>query len=296
MRSLLNCGILGVTILLMMTVGAELQVRDFREVVRRKGLLLGILLLPAALLPVIGFALARILALPPHLMAGILLLAACPVGDIANFYTLLARGNLALSVASNVLSCLLSVLTMASAFALYDHLLGEHHGFMLPRGTIVMRLTLLIAAPVLTGMMMRYWKPVWVARCRVTLRNLCLAGVAFLVTFVLVNRWTEAVNEWWRTSLAAIIFMMAAFALGLAMARLLRLTASDSITLGIVVSVRNVALASAIAVTMLNRIEFAAFAVVYFLTEVPFLMGVVIAYRRVFTSAPSPTSPIEAQA
>ena len=50
-------------------------------------------------------------------------------------------------------------------------------------------------------------------------------------------------------------------------------------TLGIRFAVRNVALASAVAITLLNRIEYAVFGVVYFLTEVPPLVGVVAAYR-----------------
>jgi ACR3 family arsenite efflux pump ArsB len=36
----------------------------------------------------------------------------------------------------------------------------------------------------------------------------------------------------------------------------------------------------AIAVTLLNRVEYAVFAVVYFLTEVPLLLAVVAGYRR----------------
>lgn len=35
----------------------------------------------------------------------LLLIAACPVGDIANFYTLVARGNLPLALAINALVC-----------------------------------------------------------------------------------------------------------------------------------------------------------------------------------------------
>lgn len=50
-------------------------------------------------------------------------------------------------------------------------------------------------------------------------------------------------------------------------------------TVGILFAVRNVALASAVAITLLNRIEYAVFAVVYFLTEVPLLLGVVTWYR-----------------
>lgn len=41
---------------------------------------------------------------------------------------------------------------------------------------------------------------------------------------------------------------------------------------------RHVALASAVAVTQLNRIEYAVFAVVYFLVEVPRLLGAVALY------------------
>ena len=279
MKTVLDLGVLGVTLLLMVTVGMELEARDFREVTRRKGLLLGTVLLPALLLPVLGFALTRALALPPHLTAGLLLLAACPVGDIANFYTLLARGNVALSVTVNTLSCLLSVATMAGAFALYDRLLGGHFALALPTPALVLRLVVLTALPVLMGMGMRRWKPVWVAEQRRMWRWICVAGIAFLLGYVLVNRWTQVVAEWRQTALVSVVFMMAALGLGWALARALRLSASDSVTVGIVVAARNVALASAIAVTILGRIEFAVFAAVYFLTEVPLLLGVV-AWRR----------------
>ena len=52
----------------------ELEAHDFGEVARREGMLFRTLLLPAILLPVLAFALARSLALRPHLTAGILLL------------------------------------------------------------------------------------------------------------------------------------------------------------------------------------------------------------------------------
>lgn len=286
MKAVLDIGALGVTLLLMVTVGMELEISDFRQVARRKRVLLGALLLPAILLPALGLALARGLALPPHLTAGILLLAACPVGDIANFYTLLARGNIVLSVAVNTLSCLLSAATMAVAFALYEHLLGERFAFALPTPVLVVRLTLLVALPVLAGIGVRRWKPAWVTAHRSTLRNLCLAGIACLLVYVLVNRWAQVAGGWRQTALAGLAFVAAALVMGLALARLLRLSASDSITVGIVFAVRNVALAGAIAVSLLNRIDFAEVAAVYFLIEVPLLLGVVGAYRRWWTPPP----------
>jgi len=63
----MDIGVLSVTILLTVLVGMELEARDFRQVARRKGVLLGtLLLLPAILLPALGFTLARALALLPH--------------------------------------------------------------------------------------------------------------------------------------------------------------------------------------------------------------------------------------
>jgi bile acid:Na+ symporter, BASS family len=285
-KTVLDIGVLLVTLLLMVTVGMELEGGDFREVARRKAALLGALLLPAILLPLLAFALARALALPAHVMAGLLLLAACPVGDIANFYTLLGRGNLALSVSVNTLSCLLSVATMALAFTLYDRLLGQHFSFALPTLALVLRLTVMVAMPVLAGMAVRRWKKAWAVDHGRLLRQLCVAGIALLTVYVLLNRGTQVAADWWQTALASLSFMVTALATGLILARLLRLSASDTIAVGIVFAVRNVALAMAIALTMLNRIEFAEVAVVYFIAEVPLLLGVSGACRRWWSSAP----------
>ena len=47
-----------------------------------------------------------------------------------------------------------------------------------------------------------------------------------------------------------------------------------------VFAARNVGLATAIAITLLGRLEYAVFAAVYFLTEVPLLFGAIALYRH----------------
>ena len=79
---------------------------------------------------------------------------------------------------------------------------------------------------------------------------------------------------------AANAFIISALVVGLAFARVLRLGASDSFTTGVLFAVRNVGLATAIAITLLGRLEYAVFAAVYFATEVPLLFGAVALYRR----------------
>jgi ACR3 family arsenite efflux pump ArsB len=69
---------------------------------------------------------------------------------------------------------------------------------------------------------------------------------------------------------------------------LARFSREDVFTVSIGFTVRNVALAMAIAVTFLNRIEYAVFVVVFFLTEVPLLLGVVAIYRKWWAPAAKP--------
>jgi BASS family bile acid:Na+ symporter len=280
MKAILDIGVLIVTILIMTAVGMGLEKRHFSEVARRKGMLLLTLVAQTVVLPLLGLALVRVMALPPHLSAGILLLAACPVGDLANFFTLLARANVALSVTLNTLSCLLSVVTMAAVFGAYGYLTGERFPFAVPPPALVAKMTVMVVLPIVAGMGVRRFRPAFVERYAKTLQTIGICGVAFLVAYVLTTRRDQLTEGWQQTAVAGAAFMTTAMLSGLAFGGILKLTAGDGVTVGISFAVRNVALALAIAVTLLNRTEYAVFAVVYFLTEVPLLLGAAAAYRR----------------
>jgi bile acid:Na+ symporter, BASS family len=285
MKAILDFGVLGVFVLMMGAVGMELEGRHFRAVARRKGLLLLTLVAQAVALPALGFGLTRAMALPPHISAGILLLAACPMGDIANVYTLLARANVALSVAVNALSLLLSVGTMAVVFEAYDHLLGARFVFAVPTPALLGRLLLTLVLPVLAGISLRHLAPGFAEKHAKSVHRASLGGIACLLLYVMVTQRQQLAAEWQQTALVAAAFMGLALLTGLAFGRLLRLSKEDSVTVGIGFAVRNVGLASAIAITLLNHIEYAVFAVVYFLTEVPLLLGVVAAYQAWWSPA-----------
>jgi hypothetical protein len=55
--------------------------------------------------------------------------------------------------------------------------------------------------------------------------------------------------------------------------------ATDRLTVGMVFVVRNVGIATAIAVTVLGRVEFAVFATAYFLAQTPILLAAVLVLR-----------------
>ncbi len=280
MKAILDIGVFCVNVLTTAAVGMELEGWHFRAVVRRKGVLLLALAAQAAGLPLLGWALTRVMGLPMHVGAGILLVAACPVGNVANFYTLLARANVPLSVAVSTLSILLSIGTMAAAFEAYNHLLGGTFVFAVPTPHLVVQVLLMLVLPVLGGMALRRMAPGFVERRAPSVHKVGLAGLAFLLVYVLAAQREQVTAEWQQTAIAGAAFMLLALLGGLVFGRLLHLPTADGLTVGIGFAVRNVALALAVAITLLNRLEYSVFAVVYFLTEVPLLLGVVAIYRR----------------
>jgi bile acid:Na+ symporter, BASS family len=292
MNAILDVGVVCVVVLMMGAVGMELEGRHFREVLRRKGMVVLLLAAQAVVLPALGFLLTRAMALPPDLSAGILLLAACPVGDIANVYTLLAQANVALSVTVNTLSILFSPVTMAGVFELYGFLLGEHFVFAVPTPTLLVRVLLMLVLPVLAGGSLRRFAPGFAETHAKAVHRASIAGIAFLLVYVMVTEWARVAAEWQQTVLVAAVFMGLALLVGLTFAHVLRLATEDSVVVGIGFAVRNVALASAVAITLLNRIEYAVFAVVYFLTEVPLLLGVVAVYRCCRTPGGAARGPV----
>ena len=163
-KTALDISILIVNFAMMVAVGMGLEARNLAEVARRKWTAAAALIGQMVLLPVIGWSIVHVMPLPPHLSAGILLMAACPVGDIANFYTTIARVNTALSVAVCTLSCLLAAVTMAIVFELYARLAGERFMFAAPPVQLVARVVLLTAVPVAAGMVLRRLTPRLVSR------------------------------------------------------------------------------------------------------------------------------------
>src|SRR5207253_3212110 len=101
----------------MIVVGLGLTPGDFRRVARAPRLVAAATAGQALLLPLAALGLVRCLALSPPVATGVLLVAACPAGSMANLYAYLARAHMALAVSLTAVSCLAAVLTMPLALA-----------------------------------------------------------------------------------------------------------------------------------------------------------------------------------
>lgn len=286
----LDLGVVVVTLLLMLAVGLELDLAAFRRLASCRRALGLALLVQWILLPALAFLLARLLGLAPHLAAALLLLAACPVGDITNYYTLLARGNLAASIALNAVSCLLAPLTMAGTLAVSRWLGQGEDLFQLPGALMVIRLVGLVVVPLAAGVMLRRFQRTLAARLSPWVRRLTGLGIVGVIVLVLVTQHAQLAADWRPTVVAVLLFMLASLALGglfLGLGAGRQRAEMAAVTLSF--PTRNIGLACAIAISLVGRPEYAAFAVTYFLVEVPLL---VLAARCLGSRMPRPADAI----
>lgn len=93
--------------LIMVGMGLTLTVDDVQRVARMPGTALAGLVAQFAIMPCLGWTLARGLHLDPELAVGLVLVACCPGGTASNVVSYIARADVALSV----------LMTMCSTFA-----------------------------------------------------------------------------------------------------------------------------------------------------------------------------------
>jgi len=104
--------VLGIILaLIMFGVALELRLADFTAVFRRPLAPLSGLVAQLAVLPAVTWAITMLLQPYPSVALGMIVVAACPGGNLSNLMTHLARGNTALSISMTGVSNLLAVVT-----------------------------------------------------------------------------------------------------------------------------------------------------------------------------------------
>jgi BASS family bile acid:Na+ symporter len=264
----------------MIVVGLDLTIEDFRQVMRKPRAVVFGTLGQLIFLPIVAIMLVHTLKLTPYILSGILLIAACPGGGISNYYVYLARSNTALSVTLTAISCLLAAITLPVLMNVYELYLNIPLNFSVPFPIIFGQLIIMLVIPTILGMCLRHFKPVFTKRYEALFRGVSIAALAGIVGFVVYQEAGNILLGIEDTVLASVVFIVISMIFGLGMGSLLGLNANDRFTLLVEFAVRNIAIATAIAVTVLNRIEFAVFATVYFLTQVPLVVLATIFFKR----------------
>ena len=280
MKTLIDVAVPVITFVLLAAVGLDLTREDFARVRRRqRSVVLAGLVAPLLLLPPIAVGLIWIFAPRPDIAGGLLLVAACPIGGISNTYSYLARASTALSITLTGLSCLLAGVTVPAIGRGLELALGRPLDLSAPIPLLLGQLLLMLALPVALGMWIRQRAPDLAERHRGSLQRLAFAGITVVLLLVILDDPQGFAGGLTTTVPLAAAFVVVSMAAGWLTATAVTADRGDRFTLVAEFGTRNVAVAAAIAVTLLGRVEFARFATTYFLTELPLMLMAVAVFR-----------------
>ena len=279
LKSILDVGVPVLAFTTLLAIGLELIPDDFSRLRRSPVVVAAGLIAPLVLLPLLAVAMIRWFAPDPAVEAGLLLVAACPIGGISNTYSYLARASTALSVALTGLSCTLAVFTIPLLTRLLQHVLRDPLHVDAPVAVLALQLFVMLALPLGVGMSIKRRWPAWARDHRPFFQRLSFVLLGMILLLVLTVEARRAVTMFRDAVPLAAAFVTASFAAGWITGSAVKAGAADRFTLASEFATRNVSIAVVIAVTLLGRVEFAVFASVYFLTELPIMLAAV-AVRR----------------
>jgi bile acid:Na+ symporter, BASS family len=279
---MLDLVIASLTAATVLAVGLELDVRKIPELLRRIFLLPGLVLSQMVLLPALAIFLVQIMPVREDLKIAVLILAACPIGNVANFFSLLARGNLALSVSASASSCLLAPIVMPIVFTIYVRFPGRGFPVFVPPSLLVARILALTWAPLLLGMVLRSSRPNGVARFSPPFQKACAAAIVALCAFVGVTRFDGLAASLKGSLVVSAMMIMFSMAGAGAIAHYLGLSKADTVSYVTAFPARHLGIFATVAVTTLHRFEDLDFVLVYFVLEniVVFAMAIAIRFRE----------------
>jgi bile acid:Na+ symporter, BASS family len=279
-RTLIALVIPAMNFLLLFTVGLDLTENDFARVRRQPALIALGLVAPLLLLPPIAVGLIWLLQPGPAVAASLLLIAACPIGGISNAFTYLARASTALSVTLTGLSCVAASVTIPLVSKAFEISLRQPFALSAPLSTLIGQLVVVLGLPVALGMWLHRSRPGFAEKLGPALRPLAFIGTAIVLLLIVVDAPVAFVGGLTRTVPLAAAFVVSSIVAGWITGALVTKDRRDRFALAAEFGSRNVGIAMAIAVTILGRVEFASFAVIYSLTEIPLMLAAIALFRR----------------
>lgn len=274
--------VLPVLTLLMFELGLNLSMGDFRLFKERPRAVLVGLVGQVIVLPALAWLIAMAFHLEPLMLIGVVLIGCCPGGSSSNVFSLLARGDVALSVSLTACSSVLTLVTLPIVMELVTSWLGSAVSIHLPVGKLIMQNLVLMFLPIALGIYIKGRWPEAASRLHSVLSRLAVPLLVLLVAvFYFQNREVIA-SHIGLLGVCITLLVLASMASGGLLSRAARLSGKERKTIVIEVGMQNAAQAIALAASPLvfNNETIGIPAIIYSIMMNVLLLGYVFVSRR----------------
>lgn len=249
--------------LIMFAMGLGLTGRDFARVFARPKDFLAGAGLQLIALPAAAFLLASVWPMAAILAVGLMILAACPGGTTSNLMTLMARGDVALSISLTAVISLLAVVTVPLIVGTsLTHFMGQDAP-PLPVLETVLQITAIVVVPTALGMLVRRLAPAFAQRAGDYTRPLSTAVFVAVVIAALISSREDIVPFFAQAGAVCLVFNLSMLAIAHGVAAGLRLGRPQRIAVAIECGFQNATLGIVVGTTLLGDVRFAIPSAVY---------------------------------
>lgn len=227
----------------MFGVALNITINDFKQLFKEPKLVLLGVLCQFILLPLASFLLVVLIKPQPSIALGMLMVAACPGGNISNFMTHLAKGNTALSVSLTAFATFLAMFMTPFNFQFYSGLYEPTAEILktvqLDGFALVKLVLLILGIPLVLGMLLRFKCPLLAIKLSKFLKPLSIL-VFVAIVVIAFSKNIDVFNTYIHHVLAlGIAHNILALLLGFGIAKLFKLSFKNQKTLAIETGIQN---------------------------------------------------------
>ncbi len=229
--------------IIMFGIALDIKIVDFKRLLKNPKIVLVGLLSQFILLPFLTFIAICIIKPYPSFALGMMLVAACPGGNVSNFFSKMANGNAALSVSLTAFATLISLLMTPFNLQFWGSLY-EPTNLILKSVSLnpfeLFKLVLLILGiPIILGMTVNHFHPVMAKKINKILRPF---SIIFFLLLIIIALYDNA--DIFKNYILLVLFLVVfhnvfAFFIGYFTAKSFKLNNKDCKTISMETGIQN---------------------------------------------------------
>ena len=206
--------------LIMLGLGMSLTIQDFLRVIKiPKNFLIGFIC-QLILLPLVAFALIKMLNTPAELAIGVMLIAAAPGGVTSNVLTKFADGDVALSISLTAIISLLSIISVPFiVFTSIDFFEINNIAKDISMVGIAFKMFFVVTVPVIIGMTVKHFAEDFVTAKALIIQKISVILFVFVFIAIYIEEWDKIVSFIARAGLIALILNITMMVVGFYVAK-----------------------------------------------------------------------------
>lgn len=277
--------VIPILVVLMFLLGTELNKSAFTDVVKNPRAVFVGMFGQIVLLPLIAFGIAYAMGLSPVYFMGLVLIACCPGGSSSNVFSMLVKGNVALSVTLTALSSIITLFTLPLIMDAVSLYLSAQSGVSvtLPVGKLLMQNIVLLLVPMLLGIAFKRLRPVAAEKVARVLGKAAFPALMLLAFVFFLQYTTEIIDNFTLLGVAVTVLIFVSMLCSSLLSRISGGGNAERRTIVIEVGMQNAAQAIAIATSpfIFNSGEMAIPAIIYALMMNVILLLYVYIIRKI---------------